>query len=289
MNQGKFLKTLVANEKPVQVAGVINAYTALLAKAAGIKALYISGGATAANLGLPDLGVLNADDFLTVIKQITAVVDLPILVDADTGFGNELAIKRTVQLYEQAGAAGLHIEDQVADKRCGHREGKVLCSQDEMNLRIQAACSARSNIDFVIMARTDAIAIEGIEQAIIRAKSYIDSGADMIFLEGATEINHYEVTCKELSVPVLANMTEFGVSPILSKDDLNNAGVALILYPLTAFRAMMKTAKDVYAELVQSGDQQNIISKMQSRQELYETINYFEQEQNIDQQISGDK
>jgi methylisocitrate lyase len=261
---------------------VINAYCALLAQRAGVPALYVSGGATAACLGLPDLGVLSAHDLVEVTAKVTAATDLPVLVDADTGFGDELAIGRAVRMYEAAGASGLHLEDQAGSKRCGHRPGKQLCSAIEMAARIDAACAARKDPSLVVMARTDAIAVEGLDAAIERAQAYVDAGADMVFLEGATNAEQYAKAAQALGVPILANITEFGVTPLLELDDLAAAKVALALYPLTAFRVMAKAAEGAYASLVADGGQASLIELMQTRDELYGYLDYHRQEGQID-------
>ena len=274
MDMGNKLRQLAQPGQPAQVAGVINPYCALLAQRAGVPAGYVSGGATAACLGMPDLGVLNLADMADLAARITAAGDWPLLVDADTGFGNELAIGRTVRTLERVGVAGLHIEDQVADKRCGHRPGKVLCPAAEMGDRIKAACDARLNDTLVIMARTDAIGVNGLDDALERAAVYIAAGADMVFLEGATDSAQYGAATAALAVPVLANMTEFGVTPLMDLAELAAQGIALALYPLTAFRVMMRAAEDTYRELGIRGGQAGILDRMQTRQELYEHLGY---------------
>lgn len=275
------LRELARSGCPAQVAGVINAHCALLARRAGVPALYISGGATAACLGLPDLGVLTARDLAEEAARVTAVTELPVLVDADTGFGAQLSIARTVRLYEAADAAGLHLEDQEGSKRCGHRPGKRLCSPEEMVARLDAACAARRDAGFVVMARTDALAVEGEDRALERAQAYAAAGADMVFLEGVTEVGQYARAATALSVPVLANITEFGVTPLLTLAELANAGIALALYPLTAFRVMMRSAEQAYGELVTAGTQAGLVERMQTREELYERLDYHRQELEI--------
>ena len=281
MGTGETLRNLAVPGKPGQVVGVINACCAKLAAQNGLPALYLSGGATAASLGLPDLGVLNAADFAEEIRKITAVSDLPLLVDADTGFGNELAVARTTRLYERSGAAGLHIEDQVGAKRCGHRPGKTLCPAEEMCSRIKAACDARTAADFVVMARTDALAIEGFAAALERAQRYVEAGADMIFLEAVLEPDNYGAAAAELSVPLLANLTEFGVTPLLELQEIAQQNVALALYPLSAFRAMMRAAEHTYAALREQGSQKSVINHMQTREELYALLGYHQLENSV--------
>ncbi len=282
MGTGDKLRKLAMPGTPGQLAGVINACCAKLADQAGLQGLYLSGGATAACLGLPDLGILNAADFADEIRKITATCDLPLLADADTGFGNELSVARTTRLYERSGAAGMHIEDQVADKRCGHRPGKQLCSPAEMRARISAACDARVAADFVIMARTDALAVEGFAAALERAQSYVEAGADMIFLEAVPEVEIYGKATGELTVPLLANLTEFGVTPLLELAELGRQNVALALYPLTAFRVMMRAAQRTYLALRDDGGQQAMVDQMQTRDELYSLLDYHQLEQKVD-------
>lgn len=282
MGKGKQLRKLAANG-PAQVAGTINPYFAILAERAGIPAVYISGGATAACLGMPDLGVLNLPDVANLATQVCSATELPLLVDVDTGFGNEIAIGRTVRAIEASGAAGLHIEDQVADKRCGHRPNKELCPAGEMQDRIKAACDARADGDFVIMARTDAIGTDGLAEALERSEAYIEAGADMLFLEGVTEASQYGALTAKIKVPVLANITEFGLTPMLDVKELGGQGVSLVLYPLTAFRVMAKAAEQAYGELMRSGSQKGLVGSMQTREELYERLGYHKYEQLIDE------
>jgi methylisocitrate lyase len=281
---GARLRAAVAQERPLQVVGASNAQHALLAQRAGFRALYLSGGGVAAgSLGLPDLGITTLDDVLTDVRRITDVCELPLLVDVDTGFGpSAFNIARTVRSLIKFGAAGLHIEDQVGAKRCGHRPGKEIVSRQEMVDRIKAAVDARSDRNFVIMARTDALAVEGLERAIERAVAYVAAGADMIFPEAMTELVMYQKFAAALNVPVLANLTEFGATPLFTLDELRGAGVALALYPLSAFRAANKAAENVYRAIRRDGTQRNVLDTMQTRMELYETIGYFDYEKKLD-------
>lgn len=285
----KFRDALVA-EKPLQIVGAINANHALLAKRAGYRAIYLSGGGVAAgSLGLPDLGITTLDDVLTDVRRITAICDLPLLVDIDTGFGpSALNIERTITSLMSAGAAAAHIEDQAGAKRCGHRPNKELVTKVEMVDRITAAANARADNaradnSFYLIARTDAIAQEGIDQAIERCHAYIAAGADAIFAEAITELDTYRKFAAELKVPILANITEFGMTPLFSIDELSSAGVAMALYPLSAFRAMNKAAENVYRAIRNEGSQKSVIDSMQTREELYERINYHEFESRLDQ------
>lgn len=272
------MRRLARPGEPAQVAGVTNACCALLAAKAGLPALYVSGGATAACLGLPDLGVLTAQDFATEVARVRAVSSLPVLADADTGFGAELSVRRAVRLYEAAGAAGLHLEDQAAPKRCGHRPGKSLCPPAEMAARVAAACAARTDDGFVIMARTDALAVEGEAPTWARLREYVAAGADMVFLEGATAVDQYAKASEVAKAPVLANMTEFGVTPLVGVDRLAAANVALVLYPLTAFRVMARAAAEAYAQLAETGTQAGLLERMQTREELYDCLGYHDAE-----------
>lgn len=282
----RFWKSLDA-EKPLQIAGTINAYSALLAENAGFRAIYLSGAGVAnASFGLPDLGMTTLGDVCEDIRRITGVTDRPLLVDADTGFGPAFNIQRTVREMTRAGAAGLHLEDQVAAKRCGHRPGKRLVSTDEMCDRIKAAVDARTDDSFVIMARTDAHGVEGQSAAIERALAYVDAGAEMIFAEALQTLDEYTAFTHTLHVPVLANMTEFGKTPLFSKQDLHSAGVAMALYPLSAFRAMSRAAIDVYRTLKEEGVQASLLDKMQSREELYDVLGYHTYEQKLDELFS---
>ncbi len=277
-------KQAVATEKPLQVVGAINANHALLAKRAGYSAIYLSGGGVAAgSLGIPDLGITTLDDVLTDVRRITNVCDLPLLVDADTGFGpSAFNIARTVKELIKAGASALHIEDQVGAKRCGHRPNKELVSQSEMCDRIKAAVDARTDDAFTIMARTDALANEGLDAVLERAHAYVQAGADMIFPEAITDLETYKKLSSTLSVPILANITEFGKTPLFTVDQLRDVGVGIVLYPLSAFRAMNKAAELVYETIRKTGSQSSVIDTMQTREELYERIDYYSYESTLD-------
>ena len=281
---GAAFRKAVQEESPLQVVGAINANHALLAKRAGFKAIYLSGGGVAAgSLGLPDLGISNLDDVLTDVRRITDVCDLPLLVDIDTGFGaSAFNVARTVRSLSKAGAAACHIEDQVGAKRCGHRPGKEIVSLDEMVDRVKAAADARIDEDFVIMARTDALAVEGLDAAIERAVACVEAGADMIFPEAMTSLEMYRKFADAVKVPVLANITEFGSTPLFTVDELRSANVGLVLYPLSAFRAMNKAAENVYSAIRRDGTQQNVLDTMQTRAELYDRIDYHSYEQKLD-------
>jgi methylisocitrate lyase len=284
LSAGQKFREAVATENPLQVVGAINANHALLAKRAGYKAIYLSGGGVAAgSLGLPDLGISNLDDVLTDVRRITDVCDLPLLVDVDTGFGaSAFNIARTTKSMIKFGAAAMHIEDQVGAKRCGHRPNKAIVTQQEMVDRIKAAVDARTDENFVIMARTDALAVEGLQAAIDRAGAYIEAGADMLFPEAITELAMYKQFADLTKVPVLANITEFGSTPLFTTEELASADVSIALYPLSAFRAMNKAAENVYETLRKEGTQKNVVDTMQTRQELYERINYHAFEQYLD-------
>lgn len=279
-----FIQALI-DEKPLQIVGTINANHALLAKRAGYRAIYLSGGGVAAgSLGVPDLGITTLEDVLVDVRRITNVCDTPLLVDADTGFGpSAFNIGRTVKDLIKAGAAAMHIEDQVGAKRCGHRPNKEIVSKSEMVDRIKAAADARSDDSFQIMARTDAIAIEGIDLAIERALAYIEAGADLVFPEAITDLNDYKKFAQAVKKPILANITEFGLTPLFTRDQLAAQGVGMILYPLSAFRAMNKAAENVYEHIRRDGTQSEVIDSMQSREELYERINYHAFEKALDQ------
>ena len=285
MSAGKRFREAVSQEKPLQIVGAINAYHALMARRVGYRAIYLSGGGVAAgSLGVPDLGISNLDDVLTDIRRITDVCDLPLLVDVDTGFGaSAFNVARTTRSLIKFGAAAMHIEDQVGAKRCGHRPGKELVSKEEMSDRIKAAVDARTDPGFVIMARTDALANEGLESAVSRAASYVEAGADMIFPEAITDLPMYKKFAAAVKVPILANITEFGKSPLFTVDELRAAGVAMILYPLSAFRAMNKAALKVYESLRKTGTQKGSLADMQTREELYEIINYHSYEKKLDE------
>jgi methylisocitrate lyase len=270
-------------EQPLQIAGTINAYSALLAREAGFRAIYLSGAGVAnASFGLPDLALTTLTDVTEDARRITAATDLPLLVDADTGWGAAFMIARTVRELTRAGAAGLHLEDQVQAKRCGHRPGKMLASPAEMVDRLKAAVDARPDPHFVIMARTDAHAVEGFAATVDRAGQYAAAGADMIFAEALTTLAEYRQFCAAVNVPVLANLTEFGKTPLLTVDDMRHAGVRLILYPLSAFRAMSAAALKVYTTLRQQGTQQGVLDIMQTRAELYNVLDYHAYEQKLD-------
>ncbi|AWK43181.1 methylisocitrate lyase [Photorhabdus laumondii subsp. laumondii] len=288
---GLAFRRAIDAESPLQVVGTINANHALLAKRAGYKAIYLSGGGVSAgSLGMPDLGISTLDDVLTDIHRITDVCDLPLLVDADIGFGSSaFNVARTVRSMIKAGAAGLHIEDQVGAKRCGHRPNKEIVSKEEMVDRIKAAVDARTDKHFIIMARTDALAVEGFAAALDRAKAYIEAGADMLFPEAITELHMYKAFASTTGVPVLANITEFGATPLFTTEELKSADVSIALYPLSAFRAMNKAAEQVYITLRREGTQKSVISMMQTRNELYESINYYDFEQKLDLLFSQKK
>lgn len=290
MSAGKQFRQLVAGHAPLQVVGTINAYTARMAKHAGHKAIYLSGGGVAANsLGMPDLGISALEDILIDIRRITDVCDLPLLVDVDTGFGGAFNIARTVRALSKAGAAAMHIEDQVAQKRCGHRPGKEVVSKSEMADRIKAAVDARTDDGFVIMARTDALAVEGIDATIERALAYVEAGADMIFPEAMLELEDYRKFRQAIGVPILANITEFGHTPLFSTPELGEVGVDIVLYCCGAYRAMNKAAMNVYQALLKDGHQRNVIEIMQTREELYEYLGYHQYEQKLDQLFAGQK
>jgi methylisocitrate lyase len=281
---GSKFRAALAAESPLQIVGTINANHALLAKRAGYKAIYLSGGGVAAgSLGLPDLGITTLEDVLVDVRRITAVCDLPLLVDIDTGFGpSAFNIERTVKSLISAGAAGAHIEDQVGAKRCGHRPNKEIVSEAEMVDRIKAAVSARGEDSFYLIARTDAVANEGVESAIARSNSYIAAGADAIFAEAITSLDDYKHFTRSVKAPVLANITEFGMTPLFTVEELRSAQVAMALYPLSAFRAMNKAAEQVFEVIRKEGTQKSLISEMQTREELYERINYYEYEKTLD-------
>ena len=291
LSAGQKFRDAVASEHPLQVVGAINANHALLAQRAGYKAIYLSGGGVAAgSLGLPDLGISNLDDVLTDVRRITDVCDLPLLVDADTGFGaSAFNIARTTKSLIKFGAAAMHIEDQVGAKRCGHRPNKAIVTQQEMVDRIKAAVDARTDEKFVIMARTDALAVDGLQAAIDRAGAYAEAGADMLFPEAITELAMYKQFADAVKIPILANITEFGSTPLFTTAELASADVSIALYPLSAFRAMNKAAENVYQTLRTEGTQKNVVDTMQTRAELYEHLNYHDFEQKLDKLFSQDK
>lgn len=287
---GRRFREALAFEKPLQIAGAINAYSALLAQRAGFRAIYLSGGGVAAaSLGLPDLGITTLEDVLIDARRITDITPLPLLVDVDTGFGGAFNIARTVRSLIKAGAAALHIEDQVQAKRCGHRPGKALVPAGEMIDRVKAAVDARSDPDFVIMARTDAIAVEGLQPALDRAAAYAAAGADMIFAEAVTDPVDYRSFARAAGVPILANCTEFGKTPLLPAAELAGYGVDMVLYPLSAFRAMSRAAEDVYTAIRRFGDQAAVLPSMQTRAELYEVLGYHAYEQKLDELFAKEK
>ena len=280
---GGRMRQALQDERPLQIIGAINANHALLAKRAGFRAIYLSGGGVAAgSLGLPDLGISGLEDVLIDVRRITDVCDLPLLVDVDTGFGaSAFNISRTVRSLVKAGAAGMHIEDQVGAKRCGHRPGKAIVSAQEMADRVKASVDARQDPEFLIMARTDALAVEGLQAAIDRACRCVEAGADAIFPEAITELSMYKAFAAAVKVPVLANITEFGDTPLYTVDELRTADVAMVLYPLSAFRAMNKAAEVVYNAVRQEGTQQSVVGLMQTRKELYDSINYWDYENRL--------
>ncbi len=286
---GARFRLAVAEEQPLQVVGTINANHALLAQRAGYRAIYLSGGGVAAgSLGLPDLGISGLEDVLVDVRRITDVCDTPLLVDVDTGFGSSaFNVARTVKSMIKAGAAAIHIEDQVGAKRCGHRPNKEIVTQQEMVDRIKAAVDARTDDDFVIMARTDALAVEGLDAAIERAVACVEAGADMIFPEAMTELPMYKQFAAAVGVPVLANITEFGSTPLFTVDELRGVDVGLVLYPLSAFRAMNKAAENVYQAIRKDGTQKNVVDTMQTRMELYDAIGYHDFEQRLDAIFRG--
>jgi methylisocitrate lyase len=282
---GAAFRKALAEENPLQIVGTINANHALLAQRAGYRAIYLSGGGVAAgSMGIPDLGITTLEDVLTDVRRITNVCDTPLLVDADTGFGaSEFNIARTVKDLIKAGAAAMHMEDQVGAKRCGHRPNKEVVSKAEMVDRIKAAVDARTDDDFSIMARTDAIAIEGIDAAIERVHAYIEAGADLVFPEAIRTLEDYTKFSSAVSKPILANITEFGMTPLFTRDELASHGVKIILYPLSAFRAMNKAAENVYEAIRRDGTQSGVLDTMQTREELYDRINYYSYENALDQ------
>jgi len=287
---GKKFRKVVAENKPLQIVGTINAITAHMAKQAGHKAIYLAGSGVAANsLGLPDLGISTIDDVLTDVRRITDVCDLPLLVDADTGFGGAFNIARTIRSLTKFGAAGCHIEDQVAAKRCGHRPGKEIVPLNEMVDRIKMAVDARTDEDFVIMARTDALAVEGLQSAIDRIHACIEAGADMIFPEAITKLEQYKKLNDEIDVPFLANITEFGQTPLFSTPELADVGVDMVLYCCGAYRAMNQGAEAFYQALISDGHQRDIVARMQTREELYNYLNYHQFEQKLDELFADDK
>lgn len=287
---GARFRAALKAEKPLQIIGAINAYHAMLATQSGFKAIYLSGGGVAAgSLGLPDLGISTLEDVLTDVRRITHAVDTPLLVDIDTGFGGAFNIARSIKSVEKAGAAAVHIEDQISAKRCGHRPNKAVVSQAEMVDRIKAAIDARTDPDFVIMARTDALAVEGLQSAIDRACACVEAGADAIFPEAMTELGMYKQFVDAVKVPVLANITEFGSTPLFTVEELATADVSMVLYPLSAFRAMNQAALKVYESVKKDGTQKNVVDLMQTRMDLYDYLGYHAYEQKLDQLFKGEK
>jgi len=288
---GARFRAALAAEKPLQVIGAINANHALLARRAGYRAIYLSGGGVAAgSLGLPDLGINTLDDVLTDVRRVTDVCELPLMVDIDTGFGpSAFNIARTVKSLIKFGAAACHIEDQVGAKRCGHRPGKEIVSKQEMADRVKAAADAKTDADFFLIARTDAIQNEGVDAAIERAQACIEAGADGIFAEAANDLPTYKKFADAIGVPLLANITEFGATPLFTLDELRGAGVGIALYPLSAFRAMNKAAENVYQAIRRDGTQKNVLDTMQTRAELYDRIGYHEYERRLDELFAAQK
>ena len=283
MNQGEKFRLAVVNAKPLQIVGTINAYCAMMAEQVGHQAIYLSGGGVAnASYGLPDLGITSLNDVLEDVRRITAATTLPLLVDIDTGFGGAFNIAKTIKEMERANAAAVHMEDQVSQKRCGHRPNKSIVSTQEMVDRIKAAVDARTDDSFVIMARTDALAVEGIDSAIERSQAYIEAGADMLFPEAINTLQQYQQFTQVIDVPILANITEFGQTPLFSTTELAECNVDMVLYPLSAFRAMNQAALNVYQSLLSEGHQKEVVNSMQTREQLYSYLNYHHYEQKLD-------
>ena len=281
---GERLRNALIDERPLQVVGAVSAFAARLAEAAGFKALYVSGGGVAASsCGMADLGITTMEDVLTDVRRITGITALPLLVDIDTGWGGPLNIARAIRSFTQAGAAGVHLEDQVPQKRCGHRPGKAIVSTEEMVERVTAAVEAKTDASFVIIARTDALAVEGMEAAIERAGRCVAAGADMIFPEAVTSLAQYSQFVAAVNVPVLANITEFGATPLFTVEELRRAGVGLVLYPLSAFRAMSAAALRVYEAIRRDGTQKSVVEIMQTREDLYRYLDYHAQERKLDE------
>ena len=287
MTPGEKFRLALSENKPLQVVGTINAYCAMLAETAGHHAIYLSGGGVAnASFGLPDLGITTLADVTEDVQRICNATDLPLLVDIDTGWGGAFNISRTIKNIEKAGAAGVHIEDQVSQKRCGHRPNKSIVSKSEMIDRIKAAVDGKKDSKFMVMARTDALAVEGIDAALDRAVGCVEAGADAIFPEAILDLEQYKLFTEAIDVPVLANITEFGKTPLYTRDQLRDAGVSIVLYPLSAFRAMSKAALDVYKTIADKGSQTEAVNLMQTRDELYETLNYHSYERKLDKLFS---
>jgi methylisocitrate lyase len=290
LSAGAHLSQALQAERPLQMVGTINAFTALLSKDSGFRAIYLSGAGVAnASHGLPDLGVTTLHDILEDTRRITSAVNLPLLVDIDTGWGSTFTIARTIREMIKAGAAAIHIEDQEQIKRCGHRPGKILVDRHEMVDRIKAAVDAKTDPSFIIMARTDALVIEGLAATLDRINYYIEAGADMIFFEGVTELAQYQAATQQCAVPLLANITEFGQTPLFTQEELAKAGVSIILYPLSAFRAMNAAAEQVYQTIRQEGSQKNMLVKMQTRERLYDILNYHAYEEKLDEIFRKEK
>ena len=287
---GRRFREALAIETPLQIVGTINAYSALMAERVGFRSIYLSGGGVAnASYGLPDIGMTTLNDVLEDVRRITSTTELPLLVDADTGWGNAFMIAKTIRQMIRAGAAGVHIEDQVQAKRCGHRPNKEIVSASEMVDRMKAAADAKTDPDFVLMARTDAAAVEGLDNAVERACRYVEAGADMIFAEALTELDQYQKFANAVDVPILANITEFGKTPLYTIEELREAGVSLVLYPLSAFRAMSAAALNVYQTLRREGTQKDVVHTMQTRADLYELLDYHEYERKLDQLLNADR
>ena len=290
LSPGAKFRLALTNNKPLQVVGTINAYCAMLAESAGHSAIYLSGGGVAnASYGLPDLGITSLNDVIADVERICSATELPLLVDIDTGWGGAFNISRAIKAMERSGAAAVHIEDQVSQKRCGHRPNKAIVTQAEMVDRIKSAVDAKTDADFVVMARTDALAVEGMDSAIERAVACVEAGADAIFPEAMLELEQYNRFSEAVQVPVLANITEFGATPLFNCDELATAGVAMVLYPLSAFRAMSKAALEVYQGISANGDQKALVDKMQTRAELYEVLAYHDYEQKLDTLFESNK
>ena len=290
MSAGKKFRQALADNKPLQIVGAINAYSAMMAKQIGHHAIYLSGGGVAnASYGLPDLGMTSLNDVLVDVQRITSACDLPLLVDIDTGWGGAFNIAKTIRDMEKAGAAAVHMEDQVAQKRCGHRPNKEIVSTEEMVDRIKSAVDARIDPDFFIMARTDAFGQEGLDAAIERAKAYVEAGADGIFAEAIKTEEHYRAFADALDVPILANITEFGQTELWNKEQLGEWGAGMVLYPLSAFRAMNKAAENVYQSILEKGDQKEVVDTMQTRMDLYDYLGYHDYEQKLDKLFSEGK
>jgi len=290
LTPGLLFREAIKQEQPLQVIGAINAYHAKLAERSGYKAIYLSGGGVAAgSLGLPDLGITTLEDVLIDINRITGASSLPLLVDIDTGFGGAFNIARTIRSVEKAGAAAVHIEDQVQAKRCGHRPNKAIVSKDEMVDRVKCAVDAKYDANFVVMARTDALAVEGLQSAIDRACACVEAGADMIFPEAIDSLETYQKFTDALDVPILANITEFGATPLFTTEELKSVGIAIALYPLSAFRAMNKAALEVYQTIKRNGSQRELIDLMQTREELYDFLDYHDYEKKLDQLLKKEK